>query len=465
MKELTRGNPAKLILFFTIPLLAGNVLQQFYNMIDMIIVGQTLGKDALAAVGATGSVSFLIIGFAQGLTSGLSIITSQRFGAKDTLGVRKSFATSVLISTVVTVVLTVLSLLFLRPLLLVMQTPPEILDQAQTFISIILAGIFAAMMFNLLSNMIRALGDSRTPLIFLALAVLVNIVLDIVFITKFNSGIAGAGYATVIAQVIASLLCLIYIRKRIPLLQIGRKHFSFDKQEIRTHLNAALPMGFQSSIIAIGAVVLQSALNSLGTDVVAAQAAAGRIEQFAILPMMSFGITMATFTAQNFGARKYSRILTGIKQSLIMNILFSLLAGFSVIFFGHYLIALFVDKGETQVFQLAQVYFNISGALYVILSVLFILRYTLQGLGQAKIPTFAGIMELLMRSFAAIILTGLYGYPGAAFASPLAWIGSVSVLLPSTIKAIRKLKELERQQQVEELGLPEEERKPLPTTN
>ncbi|MBO1305784.1 MATE family efflux transporter [Enterococcus sp. 669A] len=466
MKELTRGNPAKLILFFTIPLLAGNVLQQFYNMIDMIIVGQTLGKDALAAVGATGSVSFLIIGFAQGLTSGLSIITSQRFGAKDELGVRKSFAASVLISVAVTVVLTALSLLFLRPLLLVMQTPPEILDQAQAFISIILAGIFAAMMFNLLSNMIRALGDSRTPLIFLALAVLVNVVLDIVFITQFNSGIAGAGYATVIAQVIASLLCLVYIRKRIPLLQIGRKHFALlDKKEIRTHLNAALPMGFQSSIIAIGAVVLQSALNSLGTDVVAAQAAAGRIEQFAILPMMSFGITMATFTAQNFGARQYGRILTGIKQSLIMNILFSLLAGFSVIFFGHYLVALFVDKGETQVFQLAQVYFNISGVLYVILAVLFILRYTLQGLGQAKIPTFAGIMELLMRSFAAIILTGLYGYPGAAFASPLAWIGSVSVLLPSTIKAIRKLKELERQQKAEELGLPEEEHKPVTSTN
>lgn len=180
---------------------------------------------------------------------------------------------------------------------------------------------------------------------------------------------------------------------------------------------------------------------------------------------MSFGITMATFTAQNFGARQYGRILTGIKQSLIMNILFSLLAGFSVIFFGHYLVALFVDKGETQVFQLAQVYFNISGVLYVILAVLFILRYTLQGLGQAKIPTFAGIMELLMRSFAAIILTGLYGYPGAAFASPLAWIGSVSVLLPSTIKAIRKLKELERQQKAEELGLPEEEHKPVTSTN
>ncbi|GCF94112.1 MATE family efflux transporter [Enterococcus florum] len=449
MKELTRGNPAKLILFFTIPLLAGNVLQQFYNMIDMIIVGQTLGKDALAAVGATGSVSFLIIGFAQGLTSGLSIITSQRFGAKDTFGVRKSFAASVVISAAVTVILTTLSLLFLRPLLLIMQTPPEIIDQAQSFISIILAGIFAAMMFNLLSNMIRALGDSRTPLIFLAMAVVVNIILDVVFITKFHMGIAGAGYATVFAQVVASLLCLIYIRRRIPLLQIGRKHFSLDKNELRFHLNTALPMGFQSSIIAIGAVVLQSALNSLGTDVVAAQAAAGRIEQFAILPMMSFGITMATFTAQNYGARQYGRILTGIKQSLIMNILFSLLAGFSVIVFGHHLIALFVDKGETQVFALAQVYFNISGALYAVLAILFILRYTLQGLGQAKIPTIAGMMELIMRSFAAIILTGLYGYPGAAFASPLAWIGSVSVLLPSTIKAIRHLKELERQQKEE----------------
>ena len=447
MKELTHGNPAKLILLFTLPLFVGNVFQQFYSMIDMLVVGQVLGKDALAAVGATGSVSFLIIGFAQGLTSGLSIITAQRFGAKDLQGVRKSFAASIVISLVVTVILTILSLVFLRPLLLLMQTPPELLNQAQDFISVILAGIFAAMSFNLLSNMVRALGDSRTPLFFLAAAV--NVVLDLIFIIYFHMGVAGAGYATVIAQVFASLLCVWFIRRKIPLLQISRKHFSFDKKELGLHLRAALPMGFQSSIIAIGAVILQSALNTLGTDVVAAQAAASRIDQFAILPMMSFGITMTTFTAQNLGAKQYGRILQGVKYGLLMSGAFSLFAGLLVITCGRTFIALFVARSETHVFDLAQTYFTINGSLYWVLATLLILRYTLQGLGQAKIPTIAGMMELIMRSFAAIILTHSFGFAGAAFASPLAWIGSTLVLLASYFKAIRRLKQLDNQQTLE----------------
>ena len=287
MRDLTKGSPAKLILLFTVPLLIGNVFQQFYNMIDMIIVGQTLGKNALAAVGATGSLTFLIIGFAQGLTAGLSIIMAQRFGAQDFRGVKKSFAVAIIISFTVTAILTVLSLVFLRPLLLLMQTPPDIIQQAQEFISVILGGMFASMAFNLLSNMIRALGDSRTPLFFLIFAVIINVILDLVFIINFHMGIAGAGYATVIAQISASLMCVIYIKRKIPLLQVSKSDFKIDKDTIFTHLNAGLPMAFQSSIIAIGAVVLQSALNSLGTDVVAAQAAAGRIDQFATQPMMS----------------------------------------------------------------------------------------------------------------------------------------------------------------------------------
>lgn len=287
MRDLTTGTPAKLIFLFTIPLLVGNIFQQFYNMVDMIIVGQTIGKEALAAVGATGSITFLIIGFAQGLTAGLSIITAQRFGAQDFRGVKKSFAVAIIISFTVTAILTVLSLVFLRPLLLLMQTPPDIIQQAQEFISVILGGMFASMAFNLLSNMIRALGDSRTPLFFLIFAVIINVILDLVFIINFHMGIAGAGYATVIAQISASLMCVIYIKRKIPLLQVSKSDFKIDKDTIFTHLNAGLPMAFQSSIIAIGAVVLQSALNSLGTDVVAAQATAGRIDQFATQPMMS----------------------------------------------------------------------------------------------------------------------------------------------------------------------------------
>lgn len=446
MRDLTKGSPAKLILMFTVPLLIGNVFQQFYNMIDMIIVGQTLGKNALAAVGATGSLTFLIIGFAQGLTAGLAIITAQRYGAKDYRGLKKSFAASVVISLIVTIVLTVLSLVFIHPMLQLMQTPPEIIDQAQTFISIILLGIFASMSFNLLSNVIRALGDSRTPLFFLIIAVIINVVLDLIFIIFFGMGVEGAAIATVIAQVSSSVLCLVYIKKKIPLLQLRKKDFSFDKEEIRVHLNAALPMAFQSSIIAIGAIVLQAALNSLGTDVVAAQAAASRIDQFANQPMMSFGIAMATFSAQNYGAKEYGRILKGVKQTLMMSIGFSLVAGATVIFFGHSLMKLFVSSSETRVFELAQTYFNINGSLYWILAILFILRYTLQGLGQSKIPTIAGMMELLMRSFAAIILTGMLGYAGAAAASPLAWAGSVAVLLYSYLRSMKQLKQLDNEQ-------------------
>lgn len=431
---------------FTVPLLIGNVFQQFYNMVDMIIVGQTLGKNALAAVGATGSLTFLIIGFAQGLTAGLAIITAQRYGAKDYRGLKKSFAASVVISLIVTIVLTVLSLVFIHPMLQLMQTPPEIIDQAQTFISIILLGIFASMSFNLLSNVIRALGDSRTPLFFLIIAVIINVVLDLIFIILFGMGVEGAAIATVIAQVSSSVLCLVYIKKKIPLLQLRKKDFSFDKEEIRVHLNAALPMAFQSSIIAIGAIVLQAALNSLGTDVVAAQAAASRIDQFANQPMMSFGIAMATFSAQNYGAKEYGRILKGVKQTLMMSIGFSLVAGATVIFFGHSLMKLFVSSSETRVFELAQTYFNINGSLYWILAILFILRYTLQGLGQSKIPTIAGMMELLMRSFAAIILTGMLGYAGAAAASPLAWAGSVAVLLYSYLRSMKQLKQLDNEQ-------------------
>ncbi|MGX7133256.1 MATE family efflux transporter [Enterococcus songbeiensis] len=450
MRDLTTGTPAKLIFIFTIPLLVGNIFQQFYNMVDMIIVGQTIGKEALAAVGATGSITFLIIGFAQGLTAGLSIITAQRFGAQDYRGVKRSFAVSIVISLVVTTILTILSLAFLRPLLLVMQTPPEILEQAQEFISVILGGMFASMAFNLLSNMVRALGDSRTPLFFLIFAVIINVVLDLVFIINFKMGVAGAGYATVIAQIAASVMCFIYIKKKIPLLQLTKSDFQFDKKNIRVHLNAGLPMAFQSSIIAIGAVILQSALNSLGTDVVAAQAAAGRIDQFATQPMMSFGVTMATFTAQNFGAKKYGRILTGVKQCLIMSCSFSIVAGAIVVLFGKQFVRLFVNTSEVEVFHLAQIYFNIASSMYWILAILFILRYTLQGLGQTKIPTIAGVMELIMRSFAAIVLTHYFQYPGAAAASPLAWIGSVIVLLYSYFKAIKELKRLDAQQQLVE---------------
>ena len=442
MRDLTSGNPIKLIFFFTIPLLIGNVFQQFYHMADMIIVGQVLGKNALAAVGATGSLIFLILGFAQGLTAGLSIIVAQRFGAQDYRGVKKSFATGIVLSGVVTVILTLFSWFFMRPILVLMQTPAAIIEDSYTFISIIMWGIVASMGFNLLSNVIRAVGDSRTPLVFLIIATIVNIALDVVLIVYFRVGVAGAGIATVSAQAVAGILCLNYIKRRMPNLQLSRKDFRGIWTEVPAHLKVALPMAFQASIIAIGVIILQSAINGLGTDAVAAQATAGKIDQFATLPMASFGVTMATYTAQNYGARQYQRILTGVRQSLALSVGFSLIGGLTMIVFGQSLVGLFVNQGETEVLRLAQIYFNINGSMYWILAILFIVRYTLQGLGQSMVPTIAGIIELLMRCFAALVLMKSFGFVGAAVAIPLAWVGATIVLLYSYFKAVKRLKHL-----------------------
>jgi len=441
MNDLTKGNPLKLIFWFTIPLLIGNIFQQFYSLSDTLIVGQTLGVKALAAVGSTGSVQFLIIGFAQGLTAGLAILTAQHYGAKDFKGVRRSFAISIAVSLVVGIVLTILSLIFVDHILVLMQTPSDIINDARTFLQIMLGGMLAPIAFNLLSNIIRALGDSRTPLWFLIISSLINIGLELLFILGFHWGIAGAGWATILAQLIASLMCVVYIVVKVPVLHIGRRHFKFRRPEVTGHLRVGLPMAFQMSIIAIGTIVLQSALNSLGTDSVAATTAAQKIDQLATQPLMSFGVTMATFAAQNFGAHQYDRIIKGVKQTMWLSGGFSVAAGLIEIIWGKQLVGLFVGHQDMAVLNLSQTYFNVIGSTYLLLSMLFIMRNTLQGLGRSAIPTLAGAAELFMRVFAALIMVRLLGYPGACSSEPLAWLGSVAVLLPAYIRAVRELRQ------------------------
>lgn len=450
MRGLTKGSPIKLILLFTLPLFIGNLFQQLYNFSDTLIVGQTLGVNALAAVGSTGSLNFLIIGFASGLTAGLTIVTAQKFGARDFRGVRRSFAASIIISIVVTVILTFGSLLLLDPIMHLMNTPTEIYGQAKTFISIIFMGIFASVAFNLFSNAIRALGDSKTPLWFLIIGTLLNVVLELLFILVFHWGVAGAGWATIISQVASSALCLVYIYRNIPMLQVHLSDFRDLTKEYALHAKMGFPMAFQSSIIAVGAIFMQSALNSLGTTSVAATTAASKIDQLATLPMMSFGITMATFAAQNIGAGQYERIIKGVRQSLMASVFFSILAGALVIFFGQQMVTLFVGSQDVAVLKLSQVYFNIVGSSYSLLAILFIIRYTLQGLGQSVIPTIAGVVELFMRSFTAIVLAGGFGYAGACFSDPLAWLGSTVVLIGSYMAAINRLHKLQRMKEIVE---------------
>ncbi|MGO2917577.1 MAG: MATE family efflux transporter [Leuconostoc falkenbergense] len=441
MRDLTQGSPAKQILFFTIPLVIGNLFQQLYNFSDTLIVGQTLGVKALAAVGATGSIMFLILGFVQGFTAGLSIITAQRYGARDIAGVRKSMASTLLVSGITTVVVTITSLVIVYPLLKLMQTPAEILNQAFVFVAIILAGIFATMGYNVTANALRAVGDSRSPLIYLIIGMVANIILELWFILGLKLGVGGAALATVLAQLISTVFSFWHIYKYSPLLQVTRSDLKWDSKDIRIHLHAGLPMGFQSSIIAIGALVLQGALNTLGTDAVAATTAAQRIDQVATLPLMSFGITMATFAAQNYGARQFDRILIGVKQALVMSMGFGLFMGILEILFGDLAVMLFVGSGQHEVLNLAQQYFWANGAFYYILSALFIIRYVLQGLNDAKTPTYAGIAELIMRTVAAVVLVGPFGFFGASLANVLAWVGSLVVMIPAYRKIVKNLKQ------------------------
>lgn len=438
-KNMTEGNPAKLIVLFTIPLLIGNIFQQFYSMADTVIVGRTIGVNALASVGCTGSITFLILGFAGGLSSGLAIITAQRFGAGDEKGVRRSVAAGVLISLFVTVLLTAIAVPSTRMILELMKTPVEIIDGAYDYVVVIFWGIAASMLFNLLSNIIRALGDSRTPLIFLVIACILNIVLDFAFILIFGMGVEGAAWATVISQFVSGFLCIAYIKKKLPILHLDRDEWAINKWELQIHSKVAFPMAFQMSIIAIGAIVLQFALNGFGAVPVAAFTAAQKIDQIATQPMNSFGTTMATYAAQNYGAGKYDRIKKGVVQCGIISISFSILMGLINIFAGYQLTGFFVGTGAAEVLELAQTYLIINGSLYFILAILFICRYTLQGLGQGLIPTIAGIMELIMRIFAAIILADLIGYAGVCWSNPLAWIGACIPLVIALVFTMKKM--------------------------
>ena len=428
-KDMTSGKPIKLIWNFTIPLLIGNLFQQLYNMADTFIVGRTIGVHALASVGSTGSIIFLILGFANGLTAGLAIPLAQRYGAKDYLGVKRSFYVSILISAVVAILLTILSMIFCRQILEIMQTPVEIIDGAYDYLMVIFAGIFSSMAFNLLSNIFRSIGDAKTPLYFLVIACIMNIILDVVFIAGFGMGVEGAGYATVLSQIFSALACILYIWKKIPILRLNSKDFVAESSDVREHVRISFPMAFQSSIIAIGAIIIQITLNQLGATAVAAYTAAQKIDQVAILPMMSFGVTMATFVAQNYGAKKYDRIWRGVRDCIKLSLTFAISVGIILNLFSPIFIRAFVGVGHEEVVELGAIYFITNGTMYSLLSLLFIYRYTLQGVGKTFTPTVAGIMELCMRAFAAVVLSNLYGYTGATMANPLAWLGSLIPLI------------------------------------
>ena len=438
-KDMTEGSPARLILFFTLPLIAGNIMQQLYAFIDTLLVGRFLGLEALAAVGCTGSLMFLLLGFVIGLTSGLAIYTGQRYGAKDATGVRESAAACIALSFVIAVFLSIVGFFACRPLLELMHTPEELLDNATGFFSIICGGAVFATSALMAANILRSLGDSKMPTFILGCGIAINIALELLFLLVFGWGVPGAALATVVSWAIATGVFLLYIARRVPELHVRREDWRLSWSFLRAHLAIGLPMGFQATIIAFGAVILQVALNGLGPVAVAAYAAAQKVDTIAMMPMMSFGAAMAAYTAQNYGAGKFSRIRTGVRACCRMSVGFSLLAGALVIAAGPYFMTLFVGPEEVEAIRLGQTYFLVNGLTYWILSMLFIFRYTLQGLGQSIVPTVAGVMELVMRATAGLFLVEATGFLGACLGNPMAWLGSCVPLAIAYVMTVRRL--------------------------
>lgn len=428
-KEMTQGRPIRLILAFCLPLICGNLFQQLYSMVDSIIVGQFIGVEALAAVGSTGSVNFLVLGFATGLCSGFAIPIAQAFGARSLEKMRSYVANAAFLSFGAAVIMTGLTLLTTRPLLELMQTPSDIIDGAYAYIIVIFAGIGATVLYNLLSAILRSLGDSRTPLIFLIIASLLNVVLDLFCILVLKMGVAGAAWATVISQGVSGLLCLGYIARKLPLLHLKAEDRHFQPQLCADLFKVGVPMALQFSITAIGSIVIQSAVNSLGSATVAAITAANKIQMMVTQPLETIGITMATFCGQNLGAGQDDRIHLGIRQSLILSLGYSAVSVIIIALAGRTISLLFISGSETAILDQIQQYLQINSYFYFMLGILFIFRNSLQGMGYSVAAMLAGAFEMAACCFVAFVLVRQFHFAAVCFSNPCAWSAAVALLI------------------------------------
>lgn len=435
--DMTEGEPLKLIFKYSVPLLIGNIIQQFYNMADTIIVGRLLGTDALAAVGNTSPMNFLVLGFVTGLTAGFAVITSQRFGAKDFDGVKKSVAMNFILNALSSLLMTVVAISTAAPILSLINTPHEIFADSCTYITVIYIGITVTVLYNSTACILRAVGDSRSPLYFLIVSSVLNIILDILFISEFGMGVGGAAWATVISQTFAGLISLVYMFSRFPILRVNRRHFSPDVRFALQHLKIGLPMAFQFSITAIGVVILQGALNVFGPIKIAGYAAAQKVENLISVAASTFGVTMANYTGQNLGAHRIDRIKEGTKKCCALTVAVSIVSALIAIVFADQLSSLFVDEGQREVIRAARQYLRISAFFYPFLFVIFVYRNVLQSLGRGFMPLMAGVGELVARTVCAYLFPLALGYTGICLAGPMAWITAAVPLVISYIVIIR----------------------------
>ncbi len=435
--DLTTEKPMKLIIGFTIPILIGNIVQQFYYVIDSIIVGQYLGVNALAAVGSTGSLTFLVIGWVMGMTGGFAILVAQRYGADDMKGVKHYMAMSFFLCLIMSIIMTAVLVWINGPILRLMNTPREIFDDTYRFIRVIYIGLPATFAYNILASVLRALGDSKTPLYFLILSSIVNVILDFIFIPGLAMGVEGAGYATVISQAFASVLCFIYMVKKYPVLRLTKEDVYLSGGSIKRLIGMGTPMGLQFSITAIGSMIVQVALNGLGPIYIAAFTACGKIQNIITQPFPSLGASMATFVGQNTGAGRIDRVKEGVKADIIITLLCSAFSVIAVLVFGDVLVRLFVTEDSGMVVEKARVYFYAVAGFYPALGLIYVYRNSLQGLGYGLLPMLGGIFELLARALVIMVLAKPFGYVGICFANPVAWIFALIPLIPAYYRRIK----------------------------
>ena len=439
-KDMTQGNVFKLILGFAVPLLFGMLFQQLYNMVDTIIVGKYLGVSALAEVGATGSINFMIIGFCMGVCNGFGIPVAQQFGACDYKKLRKYVINGGYLAVLFSSIMTVIVCILCRDILVWMQTPADIIDGSYKYIFVIFLGIPATYLYNLLSAIIRSLGDSKTPLYFLIISSLVNIVLDLILIIYMNMGVAGAAWATVIAQGLSGICCLVYMKKKYKILKFEKDELGVNGECVKNLCFIGIPMGLQYSITAIGSVILQSAVNGLGSVVVAAVTAGSRIYLFLCCPLDALGSTMATYAGQNMGAKKLDRITEGLKKSSLIGSIYALIALGISILFGEQLALLFVNAQEIEIIGQVKQFLIVMAIFYIPLCFVNTVRFTIQGMGYSVFAILAGVFEMVARSLCGFVFVPIFGYIAVCLASPLAWIFADIFLIPAYKIVLNKSK-------------------------
>lgn len=431
IKDLTIGNPMSLIMGFAVSLLWGMLFQQLYNIIDTAIVSWTLGKEAYAGMGSTGAVNFLIMGFCMGVCNGFAIPIAQRFGARDYKSMRKFYTHAIILCSVFAIVMTVLVSIFCRQILSSMRTPDSLIDFAYKYIIVIFIGIPVTYMYNLLSATIRALGDSKHPVQFLIIGSILNIALDLIFILVFHWGISGAAFATVLSQLATGIMCLVYIIKKIDLLKLSKADWELDRSHFLILFNMGVPMGLQYSITAIGSVILQTAINSLGEDAVTAVTTASKVTMFFCIPFDALGSTMATYGGQNVGAKRLDHLTDGLKAATKIGSIYSVIAFVVLYFFGRYFAMIFISADEVACLDNAHQFLILNSVFWIPLALVNIVRFLIQGMGYSRFALIAGVMEMIGRAGMATLLVPRIGFTAICLASPMAWILADAFLIPA----------------------------------